>query len=143
MENQVDSLMPHINLVDYCIRTEIATLWYTNCPSLSFTADNSYGKACLDNQFSLNAGVSQLTEFVTTDYLNSNYINSVEISTDYYKKTDIDNMLLSCSTGSYVDYNFCTKTETGNLLADSNWYRWYWITRNARHWYFRVYIFKN
>ena len=26
-------------------------------------------------------------------------------------------MLLSYSTG-YVDYNFCTKTDTGNLLAD-------------------------
>ena len=27
-------------------------------------------------------------------------------------------MLLSYSTGSYVDYNFCTKTETDTLLAD-------------------------
>ena len=27
-------------------------------------------------------------------------------------------MLLSYSTGSYVDYNFYNKAETGNLLAD-------------------------
>ena len=56
--------------------------------------------------------------FVTTDYLIAKYTNSVEISTDCYKKADIDNMLLSYRTGSYVDCNFYTKTETGTLLAD-------------------------
>ena len=44
--------------------------------------------------------------------------HSVELSTDHYKKTDIDNMLLYYSTGSYVDYNFYTQTETDTLLAD-------------------------
>ena len=78
-----------------------------------------YDKAYLDNQFSLKADVSQLTKFVTTDYLTSKYTNSVETSTYYYKKTDIDNMLLSYSTGSYVGYNFHTKTETDTLLADN------------------------
>ena len=81
----------------------------------SFVYDNAY----LDNQFSLKAGVSQLAEFVTTDYLNTNYNKSVEIPTDYCKKTGIDNMLLSYSTGSYVDYNFYTKTETDTVLADN------------------------
>ena len=42
----------------------------------------------------------------------------MEIPTYSYKNTDIDNMLLSCSTGSYVDYNVYTKTETGTLLAN-------------------------
>ena len=28
-------------------------------------------------------------------------------------------MLLSYSTGPYVDFNFCTKTETDTLLADT------------------------
>ena len=59
-----------------------------------------------------------MTEFVTTDYLNTKSNNSVEISTEYYKKADIDNMVSSYSTGSYVDYNFYTKAETDTLLAD-------------------------
>ena len=42
----------------------------------------------------------------------------MEISTDYYKKADIDNMLLSYSTGAYVDYNLYNKTETCNFFAD-------------------------
>ena len=75
-------------------------------------------KAYLDNEFKLQADVSQLTEFVATDYLNMNYNSSVEISTGYYKKADNDNMFLSCSTGSYVDYIFYTKAETDILLAD-------------------------
>ena len=104
-------------MVGYYTKTEIDTVLYTNYPSLTFLVDN-YDKAYLGNQFNLKADVSQLTEFATTDYLNTNYTNSVEISTSCYKKTDMDNMLLSYSTGSYVDYNFYNKTETGNLLAD-------------------------
>ena len=76
-----------------------------------------YDKTYLDNQFSLKADVSQLTESVTTDYLTTKYTNSVETST-YYKKADTDNMLLSYSAGSYVDSNFYNKTETDILLAD-------------------------
>ena len=105
-------------MVGYYTKTEIDTILYTNYASLSFTACNSYDTAYLDNQFSLKADVSQLTEFVTTDYLNTNYTNSVEISTVCYKGTDIDNMLLSYSAGSYVGYNFYNRTETGNSLAD-------------------------
>ena len=36
----------------------------------------------------------------------------------YYNKTETDNMLLSYSTGSYVDYRFYTKAETDTLSAD-------------------------
>ena len=79
-----------------------------------------YCKTYLDNEFSLKADLSQLPEFVTTDYLTTKYINSVEISTDYYKKTDNDIMSSSYSTGSYVDYNFYTKTEIDTCLEDSN-----------------------
>ena len=118
IKNLADSLISYVNSVDYYIKKQTDTLLYTNFPSLSFIADNVYDKAYLDNQFSLNADVSQLPEFVTTDYLNTNYTNSVETPTDYYKKTDIDDMLLSYSTGSYVDYNFYTKAETDTLLAD-------------------------
>ena len=88
-----------------------------NYASITLLVDNSYDEAYLDNQFSLKADVSQLTEFVTTGYLTSKYTNSVEVS-GYYKKTDVDNVFLSYSTGSYVDGNFYTKTEIGTLLAD-------------------------
>ena len=106
IKNHVDTLISDINLVDYHTEAEIGTLLYTGYPSLSFIADNFYGKAYLGNQFSLKADISQLTEFVTTNYLNANYMNSVDISTGSYEKTDIDNMLLSYSTGSYVGCNF-------------------------------------
>ena len=117
-KNQVDSLIHNINLVDYYTKTEIDTLVDTNYTRLSFIAGTFYDKPCVYNKFSLKADVSQSTEFVTTDYLNTNYTNSVEISTYYYKNTDIDNMVLSYSTGSCVDYNFYNKTGTCNLLAD-------------------------
>ena len=105
-------------MVDYYTKTKIDTLLYTNYSSLSFIADNFYDKSYLDNQCSLKADVSQLIEFVTTDNLNTNYNNSVEISINYDKKTDIDNFILSYRTGSYVDYNFYTKTETDISLAN-------------------------
>ena len=108
----------HLFLNTYT-ETEIHTLLYTNYTSLSFTADNFYDKAYLDNQFSLKADASQLTQFVTTDYLTTTYIKSVDLSTDHYNKTETDNMLLSYSTGSYVDFHFYTNTETDTLLADS------------------------
>ena len=53
-------------------KAEICTLLYTSRPSLSFIADNFYDKAYLDNQFSSKAEVSQLTELVTTVFLNTN-----------------------------------------------------------------------
>ena len=46
--------------------------------SITPLVDIFYDEAHLDNQFSLKADVSQLTEFVTTDFLTTKYINSVE-----------------------------------------------------------------
>ena len=89
-----------------------------NYASITLLVCNFCDKAYLDNQFSLKADVSQLTELVTTDYLSTKCINSVDLSTYCYNKTETGNMLLSCSTGSYVGYNFYNETDTGNLLAD-------------------------
>ena len=88
-----------------------------NYASITLLVDNFYDKAYSDNQFILKAGVSQLTELVNTDYLTTKYTNSVDLSTDYYNKTETGNMSLSYSICSYVDYNFCTKADTDTLLA--------------------------
>ena len=84
-------------------------------------------KTHLDNQFSLKAGVSELTSPGTPGYLELKYTNSVDLTIDHYKKTDIDNMLLYYSTGSYVDYNLASKVSTigdasisPNLTINSN-----------------------
>ena len=45
-------------------------------------------------------------------------MSSTQTGALYYNKAETDTMLLSCSTDSYVDYNFCTKTGTDTLLAD-------------------------
>ena len=48
------------------------------------------------------------------------YTNSVDLPTDN-KKTDIDNMLLSYSTGSYVDYSVANKeSTTGDASTSGN-----------------------
>ena len=52
-----------------------------NYASIALLVGNFHDKTYLGNQFSLKAGVSQLTEFVTTDHLTTKYTNSVEIST--------------------------------------------------------------
>ena len=83
-----------------------------NDASITLLGDNFYDKAQLDNQFSLKAGVSQLTGLVPSGYLELKYTNSVDLTTDYYKKTDLDNMSLSYSTGSYGDYNLANKVST-------------------------------
>ena len=51
-------------------------------------------------------------------YIDNTFTSSTETGTLYYNKTETDNMLLSYSTGSYVDYTFYIKTETDTLLAD-------------------------
>ena len=70
------------------------------------------GKAYLDNQFSLKADVSQLTGLVSSDYSELKCTNSVGSATYYYKKTDVDNMLLAYSTGSYGGCNLANKVST-------------------------------
>ena len=86
-----------------------------NYASLTLIGDNFYDELYLDNQFSLKADASNT---VTTNYLITNYTNTVDLTSVYYNKTETDNMLLSYSTGSYVDYNVYTKTETDILLAN-------------------------
>ena len=55
-----------------------------NYASISLIGCNSYdNKTYLNNQFSLKADASQLTELFTTKYLTTKYINSVDLSTDY------------------------------------------------------------
>ena len=83
-----------------------------NYASITLIDDNFYDKACLDNQFSLKADVSQLTCLETSGYLELKYTNGVDLTTGYHKKTDIGTMLLSYSTGSYVDYNLANKVPT-------------------------------
>ena len=97
-----------------------------NHASISLLGGSFYDKTYLDNQFSLKADVSELTSLVTTDYLELKCTNSVDLTIGYYKKTDIDNMLLSYSTGSYVDSNLANKvsrtgdsTISGNLNVES------------------------
>ena len=89
-----------------------------NYASITLLVDNPHDKTYLDNQFSLKTDVSQLTALVATDYLSTKYTSSAYLPTDYYNKTETDNMLLPYSTGSYVGYNLYTKTETDTLLAD-------------------------
>ena len=58
---------------------------------------------------------------VTTDHLELNYTTSDDLTIDYYKKTDADNMLLSYSTGSYVDYNLANEVSTtGDATISGN-----------------------
>ena len=96
-----------------------------NYASISLLDCNFYDETYLDNQFSLKADVSELTGLVSTDYFELKYINSVDLTIDCYKKTDIDNILLYYSTGSYVGYNLANKVSTtgdatisGNLNVD-------------------------
>ena len=56
---------------------------------------------------------------VTTDHLELNYTNSDDLTIDYYREPDIDNMLLSYSTGSHVDCNLANKVSTSGDAAIS------------------------
>ena len=51
-------------------------------------------------------------------HIDNTFISSTQTGALFYNKTETGNMLLSFSTGSYVDYSFHTKTETDILLAD-------------------------
>ena len=102
-------------LTDYMTTLSITATLMNNYASLTLIGNNFYGKLYLDNQFSLKADASNTA---TTNYLTTNYTNTVDLTSVDYNKTETGNMLLSYSTGSYVDYNFYTKTETDTLLAD-------------------------
>ena len=59
-----------------------------------------------------------LNIFYSKLYIDSMFLSSAQAGTLYYNKAETGNMLISYSTGSYVDYTFYNKAETGNLLAD-------------------------
>ena len=55
-----------------------------NYASITLVGDIFYDKVYLDNQFSLKADVSTTA---TTDYLTTNYTNTVVLTSGYYNKT--------------------------------------------------------
>ena len=59
-----------------------------NYATITLLGDNIYDKTYLDNDSSLEADVSQLTGFVTSDYLELKYTNRVDLSTDYGDKIE-------------------------------------------------------
>ena len=71
--------------------------------------DNFYGKLYLDNQFSLKADASNS---VTTNYLTTNYTNTVDLTSVYYNKTETDNLLANINPNLS---NYYTKTEIDDL----------------------------
>ena len=122
-KTEIDTQLTDYTSVTYLQDNYMTTLSLTETlmnkfASISLLDGSFYDKAYLDNQFSLKADVSELTSPAATDYLELKFTNSVDLTVDYYKKADIDNMRLSYSTGSYVDYTFHNKTDTDTLLAD-------------------------
>ena len=61
---------------------------------------------------------SNIKYFYSKFYIDNTFISSTQTGALYYNKAATDNMSLSYSTGSYVDYTFYTKTETDTFLAD-------------------------
>ena len=83
--------------------------------------DPYYTKSEIDTTVNLYSPSAQiLNMFYSKLHIDNTFISSAQTGTRalYYNKTETDNMLLSYSTGSYVDYSFYNKTDTGNLLAD-------------------------
>ena len=116
-KTEIDSQLTYYTAITYLQGNYMPTLSRTealmnNYASITLLDYNFCDATYLDNQFSLKADVSQLTGLVTSDYLEIRYTNSVDLTTYYYKKTAIDTMLLSYSTGSYVDYNLANKVST-------------------------------
>ena len=129
-KTEIDTQLTDYTSITYLPNNYMTSLLITqaltnNYASISLLGCNFYDKTYLGNHFSLKANVSELTGLVTTGYLELNYTNSVGLTAEYYKKTDIDNMLLSYSTGSHDDYNLANKVSTigdatisGNLNVD-------------------------
>ena len=116
-KTEADTQLTDYTTITYLQGNYMTTLSITgtlmnNYATIAFIVDNLYGKTYLDNQSSLNADVSELTSLVTADYLELEYTNNVDLTIDCYKKADIDNVIFSSSTGSYVDYNLANKVST-------------------------------
>ena len=109
-------------LSDYITSTHIDASYYT--------------KSGIDTTLNLYSPPAQILSNLYSElHIDNAFISSTQAGALYYNKTETDNMLLSYSTGSYVDYTFCTKTETDTLLADKltnigdielpGWLYWY------------------
>ena len=104
-KTEIDTQLTDYTSITYLQDNYMTTLALTealtnNYASIALLDANFYDETYLNNQFSLKADVSELTSIATADYLEFKYTNSVDLTIDYYKKTDTDNMLLSYSTGS-------------------------------------------
>ena len=71
---------------NYMTTLSITETLMNNYASITLLVDSLCDKTYSYNQVSLKADVSQLTEFVTTDYLTAKHTNSLELPTYYYKK---------------------------------------------------------
>ena len=105
---QIDSQLTDYTTVahlqgNYMTTISITETLMNNYASLTLIGDVFYDKPYLDNEFSLKADASTT---VTTDYLHLKCTNTVDLTSVYYNKTETGTMLLSYSTGSYVDANF-------------------------------------
>ena len=92
-------------LSDYITSTQIDASYYT--------------KSEIDTTLNLYPPSAQiLSNFHSKLYTDNAFLSSGQTGTLYYNIIETGNLVLSYSTGSYVDYTFYNKTETGNLLAD-------------------------
>ena len=122
IDNELSTLVLNINT-----KTEIDTFLYTNYPSLSFTADNFYSKAEIDSTLSdyitstqiddsyyskseidttlnlYSPSAQILSNLYSKLYIDNTCISPAQTGALYHNKTETGNMLLSYSTGSYVD----------------------------------------
>ena len=95
-KTEMDLIVPNIDLINYYTKTEVddidnelSTLILNTCTKTdiddmvllydSYVDGNFYNKTDTDNV---------LSGLVTTDYLNLKYTNSVDLSSNYYNKTD-------------------------------------------------------
>ena len=65
---------------NYMTALSITEALMNNYASITLLGNSFYDKAYLDNQSSLKADVSQLTGSVSSDYLESKYTNSVDLT---------------------------------------------------------------
>ena len=91
--------------------------------SITLLSAISYGKAYLDNQFSLKADVSQLSDLVNFGYLHLKYSNSVQISENYYNKAETGNLFatnISTTGGASISGNLEAQRLTLNKQSNDS-----------------------
>ena len=91
---------------NYMTTLPISETLMNNYASLTLIGDNFYDKLYVDNQFSLKADASNT---VTTNYLTTNYTNTVDLISVYYNKTETDNMLYPIALALMLIITFTLK----------------------------------